>query len=328
MTIRSASIVIGRSFRSCPSRSGSNACRSRLHAFPFSTKVKTLNNDPSTFVAGVTSDDLEKKSAIADYLAANFPEFRSADAFSEMSELSMTNQSSEDHVDTEEDSEAEQSMDSPLNIRYLSSYKRTEEGSRMCVHLREYYNLIPGIIYGSDPTQNILSIDRSSNILVKTPWEQIQREMDRFTYHNFESRVYDLTVYEDESDDEGVVHRVVPANVKHHPFLNKIYCCNFLRYFPGKPIKIPLVYINEEESGALKRGGFVVPLRRHIICVVDEGVRIPDAIEVDCTDLNLKDVIRMDRLIFPDGVKASKKEREDRFLVGTVFGRRSDVADS
>mmetsp|Transcript_707 Transcript_707/g.1238 ORF Transcript_707/g.1238 Transcript_707/m.1238 type:complete len:328 (+) Transcript_707:131-1114(+) len=327
MTIRSVHSLLGRKALSYLGKSRSDASSSnRLHLFSFSTQV---NDDPSTLVAGVTADDLEKKSAMANYFAANFPEYRSAGfSSSEISGISREDQSSDDDIDTHEDSQVGQKIESPLNIRYLSCYKRTEEGSRMCVRLREYYNLIPGVIYGSDSTQNILSIDPSSRILVKTPWEQIQREMDLFTYHNFESRVYNLTVYEDESDDEGVVHRVVPANVKHHPVLHKIYCCNFLRYFPGKPIKIPLVYINEEESGALKRGGFVVPLNRHVTCIVDEGVRIPDAIEVDCTNLNLKDVIRMDRLIFPDGVRAGKKQYKDRFLVGTVFGRRSDTADS
>lgn len=324
--MRSARSIIGRGSLSCFGKSKSDAS-SRLHGFSFSTKAKILKShqiQPSSFVAGVTIDDVETNSTIADYFAANFPEYKTAVSSSEMPGLS----EAEDNEDTEGDLEADEINESPLNIRHLSSYKRTEEGSRMCVRLREYYNLIPGVIYGSDPTQNILSIDQSSKILVKTPWEQIHREMDRFTYHNFESRVYDLTVYEDESDDEGVVHRVVPANVRRHPVLNKIYCCNFLRYFAGKTIKIPLVYINEEESGALKRGGFVVPLNRHISCVVEEGVRIPDAIEVDCTDLKLKDVIRMDRLIFPDGVKASKKARPDKFLVGTVFGRRSDTGDS
>jgi len=159
-----------------------------------------------------------------------------------------------------------------------------------------------------------------------TPWEQIQREMDRFTYHNFESRVYDLTVYEedDHDEEEGAVHRVVPANVQFHPIQNKIYCCNYLRYHAGKPIEIPIVYANEDESGAMKRGGFVVPQNRHISCLVEDGVPIPEAVEMDCTGLKLNEVIRMDRIIFPPGVKASKRVKPERFLVGTLFGRRAD----
>jgi hypothetical protein len=58
---------------------------------------------------------------------------------------------------------------------------------------------------------------------------------------------------------------------------------------------------------------------------VEDGVPIPEFIEMDSTGLRLKEVIRLDRLIFPEGVKASKRVKEEKFLVGTVFGRNADV---
>eukprot|EP00979_Chaetoceros_neogracilis_P010812 scaffold2612_cov267-Chaetoceros_neogracile.AAC.5 len=293
----------------------SNRPNLRPFAGSFSTKVKSLN-DPSALVTGVTVEDIENDPALAEYFAVNFPEY---------GKEIQTPGSAEITADAELDDEDEDDLVSPLNIRLLSGYKRSEKGSQPCYRLRDHDELVPGIIYGSDPTQSILSIHASSKILVKTPWEQIQREMDRFTYHNFESRVYDLTVFEDDDDEEGVVHRVMPANVQHHPILQKIYCCNYLRYFPGRPINIPIEYINEEESGALKRGGFVVPRSRHVSCIVEDGVPIPEFIEMDSTGLRLKEVIRLDRLIFPEGVKASKRVKEEKFLVGTVFGRNADV---
>jgi hypothetical protein len=288
----------------------------------FSTNTKSLN-DPSTFVTGVTVEDLQKDEALAEYFAANFPEYGTDGQMTTSTDTTNVHVSQNDDSELEEEDDA----DSPLNIRLLSGYKRFEDGTQPCHRLRDHLQLIPGIIYGSDPTQKILSIDSSSKILVKTPWEQIQREMDRFTYHNFESRVYDFTAFEDDDDEEGVVHRVTAANVQHHPFQTKVYCCNYLRYFPGRPIKIPIIYVNEEESGALKRGGFVVPQNRHVSCLVEDGVPIPEAIEMDCTGLRLKDVIRVDRLMFPEGVKASKRVNKNRFLVGTVFGRRADTEE-
>mmetsp|Transcript_14896 Transcript_14896/g.22322 ORF Transcript_14896/g.22322 Transcript_14896/m.22322 type:complete len:321 (-) Transcript_14896:33-995(-) len=288
----------------------------------FSTNAKSLN-DPSTFVTGVTVEDLEKDAALAQYFAANFPEYGTEVPITTTTDTTNAHESQNADSALEEVDDA----DSPLNIRLLAGYKRFEDGTQPCHRLRDHLQLIPGIIYGSDPTQNIVSIDSSSKILVKTPWEQIQREMDRFTYHNFESRVYDLTVFEDDDDEEGVQHRVTAANVQHHPFQKKIYCCNYLRYFPGRPIKIPIQYVNEEESGALKRGGFVVPQNRHVSCIVVDGVPIPEVIEMDCTGLRLKDVIRVDRLMFPEGVNPSKRVKKDRFLVGTVFGRRADAEE-
>lgn len=288
----------------------------------FSTQASKLN-DPSTFVHGVTVADLAKDPALAEYFAVNFPEYGTASTTDVDSTASSSTATADDaDVDADDISES-----SPLNIRQLSAYKRIVEGSQECYRLRKHQFLIPGLIYGSDPTQDprVLSNHPASRIKVMTPWEQIQREMDRFTYHNFESRVYDLTVYEDEDDEEGVVHRVAPANVQFHPFQNKIYCCNYLRYHAGKPINIPIVYVNEEESGAMKRGGFVVPQTRHISCLVEDGAPIPEAVEMDCTGLKLKEVIRMDRIIFPPGVTASKRVNPKKFLVGTLFGRRADA---
>lgn len=287
----------------------------------FSTKTNRLN-DPSTFVQGLTSDDVEKDAALKEYFAVNFPEYgtgSSADTDSASKESSSVKSSALD--------DEKEEIEYPLNIRPLSAYKRTEVGSQPCYRLREHSQLIPGIIYGSDPTKSILSNVPSTKIIVTTPWELIQREMDLFTYHNFESRVYDLTLYEDDDDDVGEVHRVVPADVQFHPIQHKIYCCNYLRYHPGRPIKIPIVYANEEESAALKRGGFVVPQNRHISCIVEDGAPIPEAVEMDCTGLVLKEVVRMDRLIFPEGVTASKKVNKEKFLVGSIFGRRADEVD-
>ena len=286
----------------------------------FSTHAKSLN-DPSNFVQGVTVADLEKDPVLAEYFEVNFPDYGKG----EENTLNATQSIDTEDDDLDNDETTESSY--PMNIRPLSCFKREEEGSQPCYRIRERELLIPGLLYGSDPTQNILSKDPSSKILVKTPWELIQREMDRYTYHNFESRVYDLTLFEDEDDMEGVVHRVVPANVQHHPWKKQIYCANYLRYFPGKPINIPIVYVNEEESGPMKRGGFIVPQNRHISCLVEEGVPIPEAVEMDCTGLRLKEVIRMDRIIFPEGVRASKKVNRERFLVGTLFGRRADDID-
>ena len=286
----------------------SRSCINRVSGF--STKVE-LVQDPGKLVQGITAKDLETNSTLADYFAANCPTY-----------------GVDTSQDVEEGDETEMEVDSTPsnNVRSLHAYLREEEGSKESVRLRQE-DIIPGVIYGSDPFQSILSNDPTSKILVKTPLFQLQRELDRFTYHNFESRVYDLTLYSNEEDTEGTLHRVLPKNIQFHPVQNKLYCVNYLRYYPGRPIQIPIVYINEEESPAMKRGGFIAPVTRHIRCIVEDGVRIPDYVEMDCTGLKLKDVIRLDRIIFPEGVRVSKTVNKQKFLVGTVFGRRSEVGD-
>jgi large subunit ribosomal protein L25 len=266
------------------------------------TRLLSTYEDPSRYVQGVTNEDLANDPVLAAFFQVNFP----------TDEPRLMGQQ-----------QGEEKVDESLNIRTLSCLLRDpkhEEGSRTCQRLRSE-RFIPGLLYGGDPTLGIYSHDASSQIFIKTPWTLLQRELDLY-HRNFECRVYDLTVYEDEEDTEGTVHRVLPRDVQRHPVQSTVFCANFLRYFPGRPIKIPIVYVNEEESPALKRGGFLAPISRHVECIVQDGVPIPEKLELECTGLRVKDVVRMERIVFPDGVKPSKNVNMDQFLVGTVFGKR------
>ncbi len=92
-------------------------------------------------------------------------------------------------------------------------------------------------------------------------------------------------------------------------------------------MKLPIVYSNQEESAALKRDGYIVPVNKHVECFVEDGAPIPEALELECAGLQLKDVVRMDRLIFPDGVRHTDRIDPEKFLIGPVFGGRSGGAD-
>lgn len=303
--------------------------------------LSSLQDDPSALVSGLTKEQVEADAAIAEFLRANFPkdnkrtDDRPSNGIAIPPEIlrefgvEPSNDTSLDakkkygdpRIDAGLGTEEQQRM----NIRVLKTFARTEEGSKSCQRLR-CVAMIPGMLYGGDPTLNINSLQPSSKTLVQTPWAELQRELDRF-HRRFECRVYDLTVYENEDDTEGTVHRVIPCNVQRHPVQGKIYCANFLRYHAGRPIKLPLQYINQEESPALKRDGFIVPVQKHVECLIQQGVPIPDALEVECTGLVLKDVIRMDRVIFPDGVKPTDRVDVKNFVVGPVQGGRSAMAD-
>jgi Ribosomal L25p family len=284
--------------------------------------------DPSKYVVGVTKEQLYADENLQAFFLANFPE-------EPVVERPKKVQNEEELVSPAIIAEEVrlnmlQEARSALNIRPLHGYKRnpdTEEGTRRCYPMRDIHGFIPGLIYGGDPAQGIvLTSEKSSKIFVKTKWGVIHRELTLY-YNAFEGRVYDLTVYEDDEDTVGIIHRVIPRDMQRHPVYNKIYCLNYLRYHPKRPIKLALKYVNEEESNALKRGGFIVPRARYIECLVEDGVPIPDTIHVECTGLKLKQVVRLDRLIFPDGVKPVKKVDPKTFLVGSVFGRRSAIGN-
>ena len=279
------------------------------------TSKPWYHDNPSTIVSGVTSEDLDNDPNLAEFFASNFPKppFYLEESYKKDEQLSLDNKKVEKNQD---------SSLLRLNIRSLKCYGRdrnAEMGSGVCRKMREFDKLIPGLIFGSDNTLGISILNGSeSRIWIKTPRNEIQRERDRYN-HDFESRVYELAVVDPSSEEPISTHRVVPI-VNMHPVLNKPYCVNYLRYYPGRVLDVPIKYINEEESPILKRGGFIVPINKTVKCIVEDEVPIPDYIELDCTGVILKEKLRMDRLIFPDGVSPSKKNPKD-FLAGPVFGR-------
>lgn len=284
--------------------------------------AKILGNvNVDNILPGVTTEMAKNDPVLADYIRSNFPELFETEQ--DIAKRGVTNWG-----------ELRRSAPKPsLNIRSLATLKRcpdTEEGSNQCFPMRDH-GFIPGIIYGGDPTQGIKGGDYSKRIFVKTPTPLIQSELDRYR-HAFDSRVYDLTLYENEeqwkSKQGGIVHRVLPRDIQKHPVSDAVYCCNFLRYFPGRPVKIPLTLINEEESPALKRDGYLIPINRFVECTIEEGVAIPEELEVECTGLQFKDVVRLNRINFPEGVQPSKKvvKRKD-WMVGPIHGGKAGSSD-
>jgi large subunit ribosomal protein L25 len=330
-----ARVVLRRSLTYAGRRSTGPSAASSLSKIRAAFSSNAAAKDPSQFVSGLSPDDANDP-LVKEFLQANMEGDGDSGKYiftlEEIKELGLTEadfqkpEGERDYdtpkIDTGLGTEAQQT----LNIRVLHSYKRVVDGTNACKRLR-YEDMIPGLVYGSDPTAGILSKDPSSKTLISTPWFELQRELDRF-HRKFESRVYDLTVFESEDDTEGTIHRVTPRDVQRHPVQGGVFCTNFLRYFPGRPLKIPIVYINQEESPALKRDGYIVPVNKYVECVVEEGVPIPEKLELECTGVQLKEVLRLDRIEFPDGVRLSKRVNPDKFIIGPVRGGRGAATET
>jgi len=79
--------------------------------------------------------------------------------------------------------------------------------------------------------------------------------------------------------------------------------------------------VNKDESYALRKDGFVLPVQRFVQCLVCDVSSIPEYIAVDCSGLEIKQVIRQDRLILPGNVELGHKHlANDNFILGVVFG--------
>lgn len=298
-------------------------------------------------VSNVTEEKIAANPELEAFMKANFPQEMDPDNYKpvippHVSKLNSFGLKTEEEIKQESKDDVlatttlGMDIDPQLkarNIRPMITYLRhaeKETNSRRSRGLR-YHKLIPGLLYGGDPTRGIHGHQASFKTHVKTPWQLIQRELGRFRL-DFSSRVYALTVLEKKNhsggDEEGedVIaiepQLVVPANVQRHPVEEKLYCVNYVRYHAQRPLQLPLVHVNTEESPAMKRDGFLIPIQRRIECFVEDGVPIPQALELECTGLQYKDVVRKDRLILPDGVRLSDRviKRGDNYVIAVVDG--------
>jgi large subunit ribosomal protein L25 len=80
-------------------------------------------------------------------------------------------------------------------------------------------------------------------------------------------------------------------------------------------VNIEVVFLNEEESPGLKRGG-VINVVRHDIEVICAVANIPTAFEVDLTGLDIGDSVHISDLDLPEGVVPTIADRD--FTVATI----------
>ena len=129
-------------------------------------------------------------------------------------------------------------------------------------------------------------------------------------------------------DVGGKAVRAIPKDVALHPVTDRPLHADFLRL--GKDAKIqvlvPVVFVNEEESPGLKKGG-VLNVVRHELDLVCESDKIPDDIQIDVTGLDIGDSVHISNIALPAGSESAITDRD--FTIATVVapsGLRSDAA--
>ena len=144
---------------------------------------------------------------------------------------------------------------------------------------------VPGIVYGGG--QDPVAININYNALFK-----------RLKQGRFLSTLFNLKV--PGQDDvrvicRGVQRHVVKDSPTHVDFMR-------LRRTSRVDLFIHVTFINHEASPGLKRGGTLTVVRPEVDLNVLAG-DIPDHITVDLTGLNVGDVIHINDVVLPEGVK-------------------------
>ncbi|GMH53809.1 hypothetical protein TrRE_jg10832, partial [Triparma retinervis] len=130
--------------------------------------------------------------------------------------------------------------------------KAEEQGSRKSRGLRRS-GRIPGVIFGNNTSDSVGGklAPHNNRILITTCHEALLRELAANKVPGgtaIESRVYDMTFMDDYDQEggpkveKGEVIKVIPRHLEMHPIHNEVVCLNFLRYWPGRVLKVPLLY--------------------------------------------------------------------------------------
>mgnify|MGYP001455061538 FL=1 len=76
-----------------------------------------------------------------------------------------------------------------------------------------------------------------------------------------------------------------------------------------------MIFLNEEESPGLKRGGVINIVRREIE-LIGPVVKIPEKIEVDLTGLDIGDSVHIGGIKLPEGVTPTITDRD--FTIASI----------
>lgn len=156
---------------------------------------------------------------------------------------------------------------------------------------------VPAVIYG----------DKKDAVLISLEPRELRKQL--ITGH-FLSTVYTVEVAGGKSE------RVLPREVQFHPVTDIPEHVDLMRVSKSTRahVQVPCVFLNEEASPGIKRGGVLNVVRHEIevVCGIDE---IPEEIQIDLTGLDIGDSVHISAVNLPKGVKPAI-ERD--FTVATI----------
>ncbi len=127
---------------------------------------------------------------------------------------------------------------------------------------------------------------------------------------HFMNSVVELTV-------DGKVQRTLPKDVAFDPVSDRPIHADFLRLNKDSTVdvEVPVVFINEDDSPGLKRGG-VLNIVRHELELICASDKIPDEIVIDVTGYEVGDSIHISAVTLPDGSTSAITDRD--FTIATI----------
>ena len=156
---------------------------------------------------------------------------------------------------------------------------------------------VPAVIYGGK--ENPTTIHLEEKALVK----------QLMTGH-FMNSIVEITL-------DGKTIKTLPKDVSLHPVTDRPEHVDFLRLAKGAKVEVsvPVVFINEDTSPGLKKGG-VLNVVRHELELVCDADRIPAEIEISVEGKEVGDSVHISELTLPEGSASAITDRD--FTIATL----------
>lgn len=173
----------------------------------------------------------------------------------------------------------------------LDASIRTDLGKGASRRLRREDKL-PGIIYGGEEAPVSITLDHN----------KVNNSAD---FEAFYSHVLEINL-------DGKVVEVLVKDMQRHPFKPKITHIDFQRVIAGQDVhtNVPLHFVNEEKSAAVKAGGIA---EHHVteIEVTCLPKNLPEFIEVDMAGVEMGQTLHLSDLTLPAGVSSVELAKND-----------------
>ena len=181
----------------------------------------------------------------------------------------------------------------------FTAFPRTTEGRGASRRMRRA-GKAPAIVYGGTTAPQPIELDHNA------------------LFHALRNEAFHASILSMSVD--GVVTKVLLRDVQMHPFRNEILHVDFQRVDENRKIhmKVPLHFINGENSPAVKVSGAIVS---HVLTDLDVSCLpkdLPEFIEVDLTALDVGSSVHVSALKMPAGVVAVTRGKLDPVLAAAV----------
>ena len=190
------------------------------------------------------------------------------------------------------------------------AYERAKQGTGASRRLRNT-GKTPGIVYGGEGQPQLIELDHNAL------WHALKKE----TFH---STILDMEL-------DGKDAKVLLRDVQVHPYKQQVLHIDFQRVDAKTKLhmKVPLHYVNAEESQAVKFEGCVV---NHVMSEIDISclpADLPEFVQVDLSGMKKGMSLHLNEISLPKGVTAVTRGKPNPVLVSmVVIGGTEETAEA